>query len=425
MKKLIIYLAAFCAAAALMLALLVGTACIPRNMIERNMRASAEYLASDIVFPLAVEGVEGSRIDRYADAILLNIAWHYDAAHPLRSIMCSAYYYTPYQNENNNLLDAVAQDLPANQQYLRYWHGSLVLVRPLLAVLTLPQIYMCNAILLVALTIWLLALLARKKAYAPAAGLLAGMVAAAFWFVPLSLEYTWVCLLTPILCLLVLRLAARGRWDGLGVLFLIGGMLTNYLDFLTAEMLTLLVPLLLTLWLRRAETEASPVKTAWTSILAWGCGYIGMWVLKWLLAGVVLRENVLPYITGHIGERLSGEVAGVGPIRYVAGAIWRNVFCLFPMGWGIVGALAGLALLIAALYVGYVYRRPGFNKCLVLCYAALAIVPYARYLLLRNHSFLHCFFTYRAQAATVLAVMLILAELTERRRGGAKRNKRA
>lgn len=425
MKTAVRYLCLFCAAAALMLALLVGAACIPRGAIEKNMRASAEYLAADIVFPLAVEGVEGSRIDRYADAILLGIAWQYDAADPLRSVMRSAYYFTPYQNENDNLLDAVTEGMDANQQYIRYWHGSLALVRPLLAVMPLRGIYLLNGALLALLAAALLVLLWRRVSRACALGVLAGMLAAAFWFVPLSLEYTWVCLLALTAALLTLRLDAAGRWERFGALMLLVGMTTSYLDFLTAETLTLLVPLLLALRLRR-EKDPSPARTAWTSALAWGCGYAGMWALKWLLAGAALRENVLPYVTGHIGERASGEIAGVGPIRYVAGAVWRNVFCLFPMGWGVVGALAGLALLAAAAYYGYVCRRPGWDRTLLLVYAAVGLVPYLRYLALRNHSFLHCFFTYRAQMATVLAVALILEELTEgRREHGGKRRKRA
>ena len=103
------YLAVFCAAAALMLALLLGAALIPREANAGNMRESAEYLAGSALFPLAVEGVEGSRIDRYADAILLNIGWNYDAEHPFRSAMLSAYYYSDWQNENDNLLDAVTK----------------------------------------------------------------------------------------------------------------------------------------------------------------------------------------------------------------------------------------------------------------------------------------------------------------------------
>ena len=39
-------------------------------------------------------------------------------------------------------------------------------------------------------------------------------------------------------------------------------------------------------------------------------------------------------------------------------------------------------------------------------------VPYARYIILHNHSYIHCFFTYRAQAATVAAAVLIIHYLT-------------
>ena len=425
MKRIASYLAVFCVTLAVLAALLVATAYIPRGAIEDNMRASAAYLAADSVFPLAVEGVEGSRIDRYADSSLLGIAWQYDAADPLRSVMRSAYYSTPYQNENDNLRDAVENNEPANEQYLRYWHGSLLFVRPLLSVLTLPQIYALHGVELALLAAALLALLLRQKEYAPAAGLFAGMIAASFWFVPLSLEYTWVCQLTLALAIVAVRLAARGKWERCGYLFLLGGMLTNYLDFLTAETLTLLVPLLLLVWLRRRDERAPLVRFACVNALAWACGYAGMWVSKWLLAGAVLGENVMPEVTEHVAERLSGELTGIGPIRYVAAAVWRNVFCLFPMGWGVAGALAGLTLLVAAAYYGFVYRRPGANKTLLLICAALALVPYVRYLALRNHSYLHCFFTCRAQMASVLAVALILAELTERRQGEhGKRRKR-
>lgn len=52
----------------------------------------------------------------------------------------------------------------------------------------------------------------------------------------------------------------------------------------------------------------------------------------------------MPYVTEHIGERLYGEIS--------------VLFCIF-------------------------------------------LVPYIRYLVLHNHSYLHCFFTYRAQMETV------------------------
>ena len=179
MKIIMKYFAVFCAAAALMASLLVLSALIPRGAIEPQMRESAALLKESELFGTAVDGAEGSRIDRYADSILLNIAWNYDAKEPLRSVMLSEYYYTAYQNENDNLYDAVADGAEANRQYLRYWHGSIALLRPLLTVLTLRQIYVLHGVLLAALAAALLTLRVWEKAWGCAAGVLAGLCAAA------------------------------------------------------------------------------------------------------------------------------------------------------------------------------------------------------------------------------------------------------
>lgn len=40
--------------------------------------------------------------------------------------------------------------------------------------------------------------------------------------------------------------------------------------------------------------------------------------------------------------------------------------------------------------------------------AVLGLVPYLRYIVLSNHSYLHEYFTYRAQAATVMALCALV-----------------
>ncbi|MCR5426493.1 MAG: hypothetical protein K6E81_06670, partial [Lachnospiraceae bacterium] len=148
--------------------------------------------------------------------------------------------------------------------------------------------------------------------------------------------------------------------------------------------------------------------------LTYAAGYACMWALKWGLAALVLRENVLPSITSHVAERIGGDV-GVGPVELLLGAITRNVACLFPAGCGIGGALAAVAIVLLCAYFGYVYRRKEVHKDRILLYLGIGLVPYLRYLVLHNHAYLHCFFTYRAQIATILALGLILGKLVDAR----------
>lgn len=405
------YIVVFLLVVALLTALLVLSACIPQFAIRENMLESAQFLCEGELFGAVVDGVESSKIDRYADSILLGIAWQYDSTDPLQSVMLSSYYHTKSQNENENLLDAVTENLAPNQQYLRYWHGSNVLVRLLLIVCSIGQIYLLNGIAMAVLIIWLLAELCRRKYYIPACGIGLGLVLTASWFVPLSLEYTWTYLLMLAGSLAAVKLACVGKWQHMGVFFLLNGMLTNYLDFLTTETLTLLVPLLLVLWIDlnvRRQAMRSVAVDAGRAALTWLMGYGGMWVTKWILASLVLGENVLPYVTGHVRQRI-----GSGGLQLMISAVVRNVKCLFPLEYGTVGMMAATGLLLALLYVGYVYHKDQINKSWILLLFVIGAVPYVRYLVLSNHAYLHCFFTYRAQMATVVAIVMILDELTE------------
>ena len=433
-KTVLRALAAFFVTAAILISLLLASALIPKESLRVNTLASAEYLCETQIFGTVIDGVSASRIDRYADAILLGIAWQLDAERPLESVMRAAYYHKDIQNENRNLLDAVERDLPANQEYLRYWHGSIALVRPLLLFLPLTGICALNGVLLAALALVLLGLLYKRRAFYPALGLLLGMACANFCFVPLSLEYTWVCLLAlaasiGVLACVSARGAGLGSQENAWRLFLISGMLTSFLDFLTAETLTLLVPLLLWLWLLNREGGVSGRalrRPAAAAALAWGGGYAGMWALKWLLAALVLREKIFVQLGENIGERLDGSLADLSRAQIIFGAVWRNLACTFPLGYGTLGALAFWAVLIFAFYRVYVYRRPGADRTLLAIFALIGLVPVLRMILLHNHAFLHCFFTCRAFMATVMAAVLILEELTkERGKADAPGRKRA
>ena len=412
------YIFTFLITVVCLMGMLVCSAMIPRKMLKDNIEESAIYLCEGELFAYMVDGVNGSKVDRYADSILLAIAYQYDSEKPLTSVMWSSYYFSKYQNENENLLDAVTKELEPNQQYLRYWHGSNSIVRPLLVVFNIKQIYMLNGILLTGLAIALLTVLIRRKAYAPAIGMLAGLIGVGCWFVTFSLEYSWTFFVMLIISLVGVIQTYKCNAKKLGVLFLICGMLTNYLDFLTTETITLTVPLLLVLWIEQSKAGYEGIqcliKTAGKLTVCWSCGYIGMWVMKWGIASIVLGENIMPYVSQHIGERIGGNL-GLGPLQFIWGAIWNNIRCIFPLEYGIIGLMIGFCLILLIIYTGYVYHASSIDSKMILLYVLVGMIPYIRYIVLHNHSYVHYFFTYRAQVATILAICLIWEKITDRR----------
>lgn len=426
-KHILKYICVFFGVILFLTGILVLSALIPKSSIKTGVQESAEYFCERDVYYQAVDGVRGSMIDHYADSILLSIAYQYDAEDPLHSVMWSSYYSDKNHSVIDNLLLSVTNDYEANQQYMRYWHGSIAIVRPLLTIFNVKQIYILNGVILAGLVIWLLAVLFKNRSYAPAIGVLAGLVMTSVWYVPFSLEYTWTYLLMLLMSVIGIKLALKERWDMLGIFFLIGGIVTNYLDFLTTETLTLTVPLLLVLWVYRSRNENESLRhiaaKACKPALAWGAGYAGMWVMKWIMASVVLQMNVMPYVSEHIGERIGGDL-GLNLWQYIYGAVRNNLKCLFPFEYGPVGLIGGLVIVLFTVYIGYVYHKKHINKSNILIPAIIGIVPYIRYIVLHNHSYLHYFFTYRAQLATILAVVLILEEMTEPNRSSHRKIKK-
>ena len=414
MKRLGKYTAVFCATALFLLTILYLAAKIPREAIRKNCLASAEYLNTDDLFSAHIEGVNASKNDHYADSVLLNIGWNFDEKYTMRSIMLSAYYYSPEYSENGNFLATVRDGKEANQQYLRYWHGSLAIVRPLLLIMPLQGIYFLDAVVLAMLFAALLIRLIRKREFIAALGLTLALLTTAWWIVPFSLEYTWVCMITLAACLIAIRLSEENRKERYGLFFLIVGMVTNYLDFLTAETLSLTLPILLMLWLERKK--GIDRKDILRAAVSWLAGYAGMWVLKWLLTGIVFGEDPMPYVTGHIEQRLGGNIRGYTQSEnlplFILTALYRNVSTLLPFGFGLTGTIAGGLMLAAAIVFVLRYHRKDYDRKCIIYLAMPAILPLVRFMVLHNHAYIHSFFTFRALAATVMAGVLILGELT-------------
>ncbi len=426
-KKIFVkHLVIFVCVLAGLTAMLVLAAKLPKSKIQDNMIESAEFLCEDKVFTYAVEGVNSTQLDRYADSILLAIAYQYDSDASLESIIWSSYYNNPLKNENDNLYVAVTEGVEANKQYLRYWHGSNVIVRTLHLVFNLEQIYFFNAIIMALLVVILVAMLVKKKAYVPAIGVFVSLIATAVWLVPMSLEYTWTYLIMLVMAIVGVKLSYRKKLDNISVLFMVGGMVTNYLDFLSTETLTLTVPLLLILWIKDKEEKTDKkdsIRFVAKNMVAWGIGYVGMWISKWIISAIVLGENVMPYVSEHIGERLGGDV-GINIFQYIFGAVARNIRCLFPLDYGAGGLFVGMGIGLFVLYVGYVHYGKKVDKSMIPMYVFIAFIPYIRFIVLHNHAYLHYFFTYRAQMATVLATIFILDLLTDRRWLACGRSKR-
>ena len=147
MKKIIDYILVFVMASSVMMLLLVSGSFIPRKAIEQRALESAKYLTRENSdFFCAIPGIYSTQIDKYADAALLSIAWYIDEKTPFSSTMKASYYRDDSKYMTQNLYDAITENLSPNRQHLRYWHGPLLFIRPMLMFFNIRQIYIFASI---------------------------------------------------------------------------------------------------------------------------------------------------------------------------------------------------------------------------------------------------------------------------------------
>ena len=139
-----------------------------------------------------------SEIDLCTDCVTLSIAYQLDEHHPFISSMWTSFYGIPNQQMNQTLLESIKENLSADHEYLRYWHGSAALMRILHIFMSIDLIYLFNAILLGFLAIIIIMILIRNRYRWEAASFTISMVIVNIWYVPLCLEYTY-----SILCMLI------------------------------------------------------------------------------------------------------------------------------------------------------------------------------------------------------------------------------
>ena len=418
LKKGIIYPISFVVIYLLLTGLIVGVAIIPRERIKTNMLESAEYMCESPTQWLLTDWIHASQIDHYADCITLSIAYELDESRPLQSAMTTSFYGYQTTAMNTMLLESVRDDLSATTEYLRYWHGSAVAMRLLHLFWNIKTIYMFHAILMAAVSLILIILLFKNGFREEAVAYVLAMIIVSSWYVPLCLEYTYtfICMMVSAIIGFILALKHKDQW--LGLFFMITGMVTVYFDFLTTETLTLLIPLLLILrvWSRQGREEKWVYSLKFG--IAWSAGYLGMWMMKWLTASIVLGENVMPYVTGHVSERISGTVNGYQMTgnTYID-TLLLNLRNLFPYEYGLSGAVLVMVfvfvLIVIPVVAGRVRLKEKVSCSNVALFVIIGLIPYVRFLVLHNHSYIHNFFTYRAQAATVMAICFVILELIE------------
>ena len=403
--------------AAVLLALwaaLVAAAAIPNERIYDNMYKSAMFFKDHA--PYVNESQLRLAQDNYADVILLNVTWNM-GSDPFVSTLNSA-YYDGNDGENdygeNWGFYCALEGTPPNTDYSRYWHGMAALIRPFMLFTDIDGIKLIGLTAAFVLLAANAALLIKKRQYFAAGALVAALMCVHVWNIGISLEYQPAVLVT--LALLPLYILFEKNDGALSIFAVISGVMIAFFDFLTCETLTILIPLIIVFIMRKQENRLPDFKGGFLLTVkcgaAWLLSYSGAYIVKWSAASLVTGENKFAAALSSVEERLVGEAEELDPVAQFFLAPLANISTLFG-GYGRVDVRAIVAgLIISAVVFGaifYLFRSSEkYDRSFTLIMLILGALPFVRFFVLNNHSYLHEFFTYRALASTILALFAML-----------------
>lgn len=380
MKKILMrYITSFLAMIALFFSLLTLVYMIPDTAIAGNAETSINVLEGEGYSPAPLFYVGAALLDNYTDSVMIdrNIS-STDGLNPVEAAMYA-------------------------KDYTRYWHGYQIYLRPLLTMFDYSQIrYLCSAVFLIGLCLTFASItkhIGRKVSMA----FLITLFHVYPVIVSVSLQYISVFVIMFSACLYLMHFYRTSWLTDVPLFFMIVGMLTNFMDFLTAPLLTLGIPLLIFLFLELengGDLFELFKKVISTSAL-WILGYGLCWTAKWLLASIILKTNVFQIALSQMVFRISGNESY--PLNRIAMLKDNFKYMFFSQGTGICYSI----LVVLAILLLICFRRRmryALQKCSL--FVMIGLYPYIWYMILANHSEIHSYFTYRIQAITLFAIFL-------------------
>lgn len=381
---------------------LIFVHCIPVELMKENIRESEELIDKEGAYH-KIFNFKLFQLDNYTDALMINLAASANCDSAVEASMVNVYYtdggYFEMAKNGIKIIDDQTNELN-KLSYARYWHGYQVVLRPLLTFTNYLGIRFLNYFLLFGLAIATCYLLWTKLGKIESALFVLSLLCVNFPMVPLSMQFSTCFYISFISMILVMSIATitNNVSSALTTFFVIGGVIA-YFDFLTTPQLTLGLPLICMM----IQKKSSSCKLIICCCIAWALGYGILWASKWLVGYLLTGNNILESAIERVELRTSNLYKGQDmTILNIIMFLWKNIVDK-GIEWVV---YVGVVVLFALCIVYYKYQKgPYVHKKYSWLLLIMAIVP-VWFVILRNHSLQHGWFTWRAGMLTLYSVLL-------------------
>ena len=303
------------------LSLLIAEA-IPNGWVEKNAELSFKTLTAEGEVPVLWITSGGISLDNFTDNTMIRL-----------SVQSSS-----KQGFISSTLD---------KRGGRYWHGFIVVLKPLLIFFQYKQIRFLLAVILFLLTACSTYLLKKRTNVYVALAYLLSLICVHIYIVPFSLNFSSVFIIM-ILALIALCLWPLDKYKWLPTFFLIVGSLTNFFDFLTAPLVTLGFPLVVYYCLQisrgngREEVKVG-IFGLFKFTFCWCVGYALTWATRWVLHWIFVGKGIWE----DVGDTMLFRTMGNSDYVLNRVEMWKKNFNMLVSRESVFLALAIIICVIA------------------------------------------------------------------------------
>lgn len=399
--------------------LMIGIYHLPTKLMTNNVKKSIPLYTKEGLYQNWAGRKDSARLDNFTDAIMLRNAIYPTSKSKMKDAMLNPRYDYKNRNQVQSLIDSLKEKKNFTIVYYpRYWHGYLIILKPLTMLCEIANIRLLNMLLQIIIATYLIMLtgVVLGKGYGLSlflSYLLLNPVSLSMSFQYSSVFY--VTFLVSIFLLKQMRLFTK-KQNYFFLIFLFSGILTAFFDLLTYPIATLGIPLILYLiglnhYYKLIELHTAIKSVIWPSVF-WGMGYAGMFVGKWVLAQLLTGYNVVANalfqlcyrMSYHTGHHETGKL--INPIKSISNNI--QVILHEPIIIVLI-----MSLIISLYYLWKTKKLTKLHDYSIFRWAMgfVMLYPFIWYTIFCNHSFIHTWFTYRALSVSVFAIGSIVASL--------------
>ena len=377
---------------------------LPVGPMRENMGEIADSLIEEGTTPQMLKGVKSTQLDNFTDRIMIMAALYDGDESALKKAVA---VYNDDMGYLKLLIEGGKPEVQADD-YAYYWHGYLVLLKPLLLLMNYYEIRLLNEFLIMTTVVLTAEGFVKKGTGELTVPYLLAMSVIHPMVLCMSMQYSTAFYVMSWLMLYLVYI-----WDGKNLnkavySFFVGGIALCYLDLLTYPLIVYGIPAVYALQKFYRTDEKTPGAFTWLKRLvlmgaACGTGYALMFALKWILAFIVVGPETVRVMREHLLMRFSSEVEYQDISR--TGAIMRN---LGVLGNSPYFELMTLILVIAVILLIKWHGRLHVDGWKILAMSLIMISPAIWWFIFANHSYMHYFFTYRSLAVEVFAFFTIV-----------------